>query len=109
MPSKEEKDRRKAILQRIAAKNRQQAVDDDPPLSLTELGELFDFLDIHMAESGCDHTLEATRRFLKSRGLNSDKIVPWLADSGGYCDCEVLANVEDAWAEEIQRARKAWT
>lgn len=106
MPSKEERNRRKALLQRLAEQNRQNSGEHRPPLSLIDLGDLFDFLDLHLIESGCDHTLGATRGFLKSRGLNEDEIIPWLADSCGFCDCEVLANVEDPWVEDIQRARE---
>jgi hypothetical protein len=37
-----------------------------------------------------------TLDFLKEKGIkNIDKVVEWLNDKGGYCDCEVLANVED--------------
>jgi hypothetical protein len=24
-------------------------------------------------------------------------VIPWLREQGGYCDCEVLANVEERW------------
>jgi hypothetical protein len=24
-------------------------------------------------------------------------VIHWLRDQGGYCDCEVLANVEERW------------
>jgi hypothetical protein len=35
------------------------------------------------------------------RGLAVEKTVPWLREQGGYCDCEVLANVEDRFGELI--------
>ena len=96
VPGKQEKKRRKALLQQHSDQQRRAAL-TDLPLPLSELNDLFDFLDLHMGESGCDHTLQGTRRFLQLRNLDADTIIPWLANSGGFCDCEVLANVEDAW------------
>lgn len=104
MANKDEKERRRSILKRLQEQNRQLAA-EDRPISLLDLGDLFDFLDEHLTTCGCNHTLDATRRFLGNRNLDHEKIVPWLATSGGYCDCEVLANVEDAWNEEIETAR----
>jgi hypothetical protein len=39
--------------------------------------------------------------FLAERGLDAAAVIPWLRESGGYCDCEVLANVEDEWADRL--------
>ena len=52
-----------------------------------------------LSDGDCDHTLRHTEAFLAERGLDAAAVVPWLRDSGGYCDCEVLANVEDQWAD----------
>lgn len=40
----------------------------------------------------CDN--RNTLEFLKERGLDSDAIVPWLRLNHGYCDCEVVSNVQ---------------
>lgn len=63
------------------------------PLSKEDLRGLFEYLDSEEA-SGCDHTAKKTLGYLRSRSLNPERIVPWLQELGGYCDCEVLANVE---------------
>ena len=105
MPSNEEKARRKAILQQLAEQTRKQS-GQDIPISLLDLGDLFDFLVRQLIEAGCDHTLAGTRGFLEARGLSAETIIPWLAESNGYCDCEVLANVEDPWIDEIQSSRR---
>jgi hypothetical protein len=68
------------------------------PISDRDLRGLFDHLDAAL-EGGCDHTLVHTRRYLQSRGLNEEAVVPWLAEYGGHCDCEVLANVGSEWDE----------
>jgi len=37
-----------------------------------------------------------TTEFLKEKGIeNIDKVGVWLNNNGGYCDCEVLMNVEE--------------
>jgi len=63
------------------------------PLSKEDLRGLFEYLD-NEAASGCDHTAKKTLSYLRARSLDSERIVPWLQELGGYCDCEVLANVE---------------
>ena len=63
------------------------------PLSKEELRGLFEYLDSEGA-SGCDHTAKKTLSYLRTRSLDPERIVPWLQELGGYCDCEVLANVE---------------
>ncbi|KAF1699784.1 DUF2695 domain-containing protein [Pseudoxanthomonas suwonensis] len=57
---------------------------------------MFDHLEDALAD-GCDHSLRFTRQFLASRGIEPDRVLPWLEEHGGYCDCEVLANVEEHW------------
>ena len=44
--------------------------------------------------------------FLKEKGIeNIDKVEEWLHNNGGYCDCEVLMNVEEKF-EWMQTIRK---
>jgi len=103
LPSKDDKARRKALLRGLAAQAQSQA-EAAMPISLLEPGDLFDFLDSQL-ENGCGHTLERSKKFLEVRGLYVAQVLQWLGESGGFCDGEVLANVEEAWTESIQRAR----
>lgn len=107
MPGKDEKLKRKAVLRALAEENQSGADGPAGPISLLDLGDLFDCLDVYVGDSGCDDTLVCTRQFLKDRGLDASAILPWLAEGGGYCDCEVLANVEEAWEDSIREAREA--
>jgi Protein of unknown function (DUF2695) len=100
MPRKEEKQRRKAILARMAQKGRAEA-EARLPLSKEELKALFDHVDNRLEDQGCDHTLAHTLEFLAQRRLPHDAVVPWLKEYGGYCDCEVIANVEEVWGEVV--------
>ena len=57
--------------------------------------ELFDYLDESLGD-GCDHRLTMTTEFLKDKGIeNINQVAEWLNNNGGYCDCEVLMNVEE--------------
>lgn len=98
MPSEEEIARRKHLTRSVAEKQRA-AAEARMPISRQDLRDLFDFLDESLGAEGCNHSLEHTKSFLLSRKLDEVAIVPWLGEYGGFCDCEVLANVEDAWPQ----------
>jgi len=72
------------------------------PISLVHLGQLFDHLDIELGD-GCDHTPRITTAFITNKDLSPENILPWLQDQGGFCDCEILANVEESWEGEISK------
>src|SRR5947209_8681117 len=63
------------------------------PLTPEQLNRLLDYLDANL--KSCDHTTKLTAIFLNEENLDRDKVLPRLAEHGGYCDCEVLANLED--------------
>ncbi|MCP4988089.1 MAG: DUF2695 domain-containing protein [Colwellia sp.] len=73
------------------------------PISFKDLTALFDRLDEALGNDGCDHTPKITKAFLENKNLNFKEILPWLEEYGGYCDCEVLANVEESWESEINK------
>jgi hypothetical protein len=101
MPSKEEKDRRKLLLQQVKQEKRARGR-AQLPLDNKTMRELFDYVDAKLSDMECDNDLTHTRAFLSAAGLPQDKTILWLQDHGGYCDCEALANAEDEW-EEITR------
>lgn len=71
------------------------------PISKKDLRDLFNYLDRYEAVA-CDHSLRQTIEFLEKRGLDPRVIVPWLHQYGGFCDCEVLFNVEGKWGEFVE-------
>jgi len=93
MTSKSEKENRKEILRGLKEKEK---ADFNKYLPMDEetFKELFNYLDQRLGE-GCDHTMIMTLDFLKEKEKNIHQVVEWLNDKGGYCDCEVLANVEE--------------
>jgi hypothetical protein len=94
MTSKSEKENRKEILRGLKEKEKAD-FNKSLPMDKETFNELFDYLDERLGE-GCDHTMNMTLDFLKEKEVkNIDQVVEWLNDKGGYCDCEVLANVEE--------------
>ncbi len=97
---KDERLHRRTILHQLKEKERMQFIASVPaPKSLVR--ELFEYLD--RSDDPCDATLSQTLGFLKERGLPEERVVPWLEDHGGYCDCEVLYNVEDVWNQMVEK------
>lgn len=67
------------------------------PVSKSELKRLIEHVRSGVNSNGCDNTLEHTLSFADMHSLPEDQLVAWLQAGGGYCDCEVLANVADMW------------
>ena len=63
------------------------------PMTPEQLHRLLIHLDANL--STCDHTTRLTASFLLDEKLPQEKVLPWLAERGGHCDCEVLANLGD--------------
>jgi hypothetical protein len=68
------------------------------PLPDERLGRLFDHVARGLAANECDHTLRFTLEAL-AEIQPSSPVVQWLAEQGGYCDCEVDANARDRWEQ----------
>jgi hypothetical protein len=64
--------------------------------------KLFDMLDTELPRVGCNHTLRLVSQWCKSQAIPFAKVEGWLWDNGGYCDCEALANAEEAWQDAIR-------
>jgi hypothetical protein len=88
------KDPRKEELKKAWREQERQKLAASIPMPPQDLRALFDHLD-QVSGPECDHTLRMTTEFLQERGLDVERVLPWLREHGGYCDCEVLANVED--------------
>ncbi|MEO8237869.1 MAG: DUF2695 domain-containing protein [Flavobacterium sp.] len=93
--TKDEKERRKQILSELRQKQ-QKEFEQSLPIDRENFENLFDYLDIHLEENGCDDTNKLTVAFLTNIKIeNIETVLNWLAENGGYCDCEILANVEE--------------
>lgn len=92
---KDEKERRKQVLNELREKQ-QKEFEQSLPTDREVFENLFDFLDTQLEENGCDDTNKLTKEFLSKNKIdNIETVLNWLAENGGYCDCEILANVEE--------------
>ncbi|WP_301950653.1 DUF2695 domain-containing protein [Bacillus sp. V59.32b] len=64
-------------------------------LSPEELDSLGNYIADKLNENSCDHTLTFTKEWLKEKKTKNKiaGITKALQNQGGFCDCEVLANV----------------
>jgi hypothetical protein len=69
-------------------------------LDEASLRALIEHVDAALEAEGCDHSPRAARAWAIAKGLDPDAVCASLAHFGGYCDCEVAANVnpEDIFA-----------
>jgi hypothetical protein len=58
-----------------------------------ELDDLHEYLERCGQQDSCDHTLQYTIAWAQERGQHVETLLPALGAFGGFCDCEVLANV----------------
>ena len=65
------------------------------PLPVPEIQAMFDMLNVEFPRQGCDHTRRLTLAWLETRGHDVQEVFAWLDTQGGFCDCEILANVEE--------------
>lgn len=95
MPNKEEKARRKQIQKELQEKA-QLEFEKSIPVSREVFQNLFNFLDEELEKKNCDDRLILTKKFLETNQIeNIDEIENWLKQNGGFCDCEVLNNIEE--------------
>ena len=94
MPSAAEKQRQKELAQQAKTAETAQFL-ASLPASINQFKALFDYLDDKLLEQGCDDTLQYTKQFATETQVPYEALREWLATEGGYCDCEVLANVEE--------------
>ena len=99
MPIKTEKQRRKEILDNIRKQERND-FEMNLPMEKEKFKQLFDYLDQILSKNGCDDTNKISKDFLIKIGQNNiENVLEWLANKGGYCDCEILANVEELFLD----------
>ncbi|MDN3691200.1 DUF2695 domain-containing protein [Chryseobacterium tructae] len=92
---KDEKERRKQFLKELREK-KQKEFEQSLPMDREIFENLFDYLDNQLEENNCDDTNKLTLEFLvKNKIENIETVLNWFAENGGYCDCEILANVEE--------------
>ncbi len=69
------------------------------PLPDEHLQSMFVMLNDELPKRGCNHSLRLTTEWLELNRLPVERVVNWLHENGGYCDCETLANSVQAWRD----------
>lgn len=69
------------------------------PISSSLLESLFEAVDACVEDSGCNHSLRFTTQWIAENKQPEKPILGWLAEHGGFCDCEVVANAADYWEQ----------
>lgn len=98
----EEKSKQLA-LKKAFKQQEKQAFIASLPMQVDDFHDLFENLDVKLSDEPCDHTLANTEAFLHQQELPVQKVIFWLNQHGGCCDCEVLGNVEEKF-ENLQDA-----
>ncbi len=90
-----DKARRKQIRDELRLKA-QEKFESSLPMSREKFKGLFDYLDLALQKEECNDDHALTVWFLNLVGVeNVGDVVGWLIDNNGFCDCEVLTNVEE--------------
>jgi len=91
----DEKQRKKELKKQWQLEQ-QMKFEESLPMSREQFIHLFDELDRCLEEQGCNHTNTLTVCILDDMKVtNKEEVIEWLREHGGYCDCEVLWNVEE--------------
>jgi hypothetical protein len=93
--NKTEKQRRKELRDAMRIQE-QDNFENNLPMEKEKFKTLFDYLDEALPENNCDDTNRLTKKYLEGiKQENIESVLEWLANHGGYCDCEILGNVEE--------------
>lgn len=93
-----DKNKKKGLLKKYAQEQKD-ALAKSLPFSTMMFEQLFDYLEEKLEKDRCDDTLKYTIKFLSDNNVPVEKSLDWMGENGGYCDCEVLANIEDKISE----------
>lgn len=91
-----DKNERKKILRELKEKKKAE-FEKSLPISRDLFDKLFDFLDAQVEENGCSHNSDMATSFLNQNNIPVEPVLNWLKEHGGYCDCEILGNVQDTF------------
>ncbi len=90
------KKRQLEIWSQLTGEERERFI-ESLPATREQLENLFDYIDRRLQDESCIHNLRFTMQFLMENHINMPAVMSWLNENGGYCDCEVLQNIETKW------------
>ena len=78
-----------------------QAFESSLPMARELFLDLFDYLNEQSESTGCNHEFSVTEQFLSDKQVNNvEEVLEFLRENGGYCDCEIIFNVEEKFEEQ---------
>jgi hypothetical protein len=93
---------RKRELKREARQAERASLRADMPINVTAAEGLLDWLDGAVSKQGCSHDLRHSRAWAEAGNAPTERLLGWLIELGGFCDCEALSVLEDS-LEEIRK------
>ena len=97
----DDSDSRRKELKQSVREDARRKVRDSLPVPVAAMKALFDYVDSELLQQKCDNTLRHAREFIRNQGLPEDRVVQWLEDNHGYCNCEVIFNSEEILEDAV--------
>lgn len=85
----------KKVMKKAFKEKEQREFEESLPMKGSDFLLLFDFLDKELDETDCDGGLSLLNKYCKQQNVNFDMLKNWFRQYGGFCDCEILGNVEE--------------
>jgi len=76
---------------------------DKLPASKVQFDSLFDYLEMKLERTECDHTSRFTMQYLMQKMMDFGKVSGWLSLNGGYCDCKIVEEIAVPWRELFEK------
>ena len=70
---------------------------DTLPAGPETISELMNYLEDELYDKECNHSLRLSMQYMMENRLSFPKIIGWLNDNGGYCDCKVMEQIAPIW------------
>lgn len=65
------------------------------PIKDIEFLPLFEFLENELDENDCSGDFALLEKYCKEKKIDFSTLSAWLREHGGFCDCEILGNIEE--------------
>lgn len=74
---------------------------DNLPGAKAQFDRMFDYIEMKLESSPCDHTSRYTMQFIMQNMMDFGKVSNWLSRNGGYCDCKIMEEIAPLWWEKF--------
>jgi hypothetical protein len=86
-------DERSRELKKAWKAEQQRSAEANLPIAKARLLDLFQSIEVRLEADPCDHSLRHTQTWAVENGIDFESLRSWAEEFGGFCDCEVVANV----------------